>query len=471
MVFSSVVFLFFFLPVCLLGYYVLFRRSVKWKNRWLLFCSLFFYAWGGIQYLGLILLSIGVNWLVARAIRKRREQPPRIKRYLVYGLCFNLLVLFVFKYLGFFVSNLNLILPVTIPVPEIVLPIGISFFTFQGMSYIIDVYRNKAEALDNPLDVGLYISFFPQLIAGPIVRYDTVAAQIRSREETSEKFSVGIQRFVLGLAKKAVLANSVAVLAKYAFEGEYPNSVLLAWLGAIAYMLQIYFDFSGYSDMAIGLGKMFGFDFQENFDRPYGAASISEFWRRWHISMGTWFRDYVYFPLGGSRVPFGRMIFNLFAVWMLTGLWHGANWTFVLWGLFQFVIIVSEKFIARKGKGQTSPVGRVFSHLYTLLAILFGWVLFRSASVAGAMQYFGSMLGLNGLPFANSFSLTMLREYAVALSAGILLCIPIDYRSLTARFGQKGFRVIGWAVVGCFFLLSVIYIVKGSYNPFIYFNF
>jgi alginate O-acetyltransferase complex protein AlgI len=337
------------------------------------------------------------------------------------------------------------------------------------MSYVIDVYREKGKAQKNPFNVGLYISFFPQLIAGPIVRYETVAYQIKHRKETFEKFSDGVCRFIMGLAKKVLLANTMAVVADYAFD--LPNgdlTVVMSWVGAIAYTFQIFFDFSGYSDMAIGLGKMFGFDFLENFNYPYISKSISEFWRRWHISLGTWFRDYVYFPLGGSRVKSkGRLVFNLFVVWSLTGIWHGANWTFLIWGLMYFVLIAVEKLIGWEKKNPQKL--SVLKHIYTLFFVVMGWVLFRADTLSDALAYMGTMFGNGSL--INDSTVYYALNYIVYFIFALLISTPI-FKLISNKLKGKNVVTI-LAPVGLMVLLvvSVSYIVKGGYNPFIYFNF
>ena len=332
MVFSSTVFLFLFLPVTVLVYYNPFCTGRRFRNLFLLLASLAFYAWGEPLFVFLMILSIVVGWLIGLKISVSAGQ--RRKTFLTIGVVFHLALLFVFKYLTFVAGELGWLLAQDFSFINITLPIGISFFTFQLLSYLFDVYYGKAAAQKNVLNLGLYISLFPQLIAGPIVRYDTIAAQIEGRRETLGGFADGMMNFIYGLAKKILIANYMAQVADNIFDTEQSLSVLTAWLGGVAYTLQIYFDFSGYSDMAIGLGKMFGFTFPENFRYPYIAKSCTEFWRRWHISLGSWFRDYVYIPLGGNRVGKARWVINLLAVWSLTGLWHGANWTFLVWGLF-----------------------------------------------------------------------------------------------------------------------------------------
>ncbi len=471
MVFSSLIFLFAFLPLCLFGYYVLFGKSRKWQNYFLLLCSILFYSWGGVRYTALIVFSVAVNWLMALIISSCKEKSKTVssKISLAAAIFFNLLILFIFKYLNFTVDNLNILLGTSISVKTIVMPIGISFFTFQGMSYVIDVFRGHGNALKNPLEVGLYISFFPQLIAGPIVRYETVADQIQNRRETTELFFSGIMRFIVGLSKKAILANTLGVISNQVFTG-YCTSVLGAWLGAIAYTMQIYFDFSGYSDMAIGLGRMFGFRFEENFDRPYLSTSITVFWRRWHISMGTWFRDYVYFPLGGSRTEKKyRAYLNLGIVWLLTGIWHGANWTFILWGVLQFIVIALERLTGIcKSK---NPAVKVFGWIYSMFFIVMGWVLFNSATVSGAVSYIKTMFGA-GVPLTDEYALYTLASSWLLLIISATCCLPLS--SLVKRCfakHEKALVICETFAAICLLVLSVAYVAKSAYSPFIYFNF
>jgi alginate O-acetyltransferase complex protein AlgI len=385
MVFSSSIFLFFFLPAVLFGYYVLFRKSRRWQNILLTFASLFFYAWGEPIFVIIMIGSICINWLLGLHISRRAENKKAQKIIVAVAVTVNIGILFIFKYLSFFANTFS-----GNDIINIALPIGISFFSFQALSYVLDIQRGRGDARKNPLDVALYISFFPQLIAGPIVRYETIADQIQGRRETLSSFTDGIERFMIGFIKKVLIANNIALVADLAFNNGTPT-MLFSWVGAISYTLQIYYDFSGYSDMAIGLGKMFGFEFNENFDYPYISKSITEFWRRWHISLGTWFRDYVYFPLGGSRVETKtRLVFNLFIVWFLTGVWHGANWTFFVWGLMYFVLISLEKLT-----GFYKKIG-FFGHIYTMLFVVFGWVIFRADSLTSAYAYLTAMFGGGG---------------------------------------------------------------------------
>ena len=467
MLFSSAVFILYFLPAVLFCNYVLFRKNRTLQNIFLLFASLFFYAWGEPVFVLVMLASICANWLLglmlARSVRHR-------KLFLCLDIVFNLSILFVFKYLNFTGDILKGLFGTDPGIPRIALPIGISFFTFQAMSYVIDVYRGKGEVQKNILYVGLYISFFPQLIAGPIVRYETIADQIRNRVETADGVMDGFARFIIGLAKKVLLANSFSVLADQTFgavKSGRPVSVLLAWLGAIAYTLQIYYDFSGYSDMAIGLGRMFGFQFLENFDHPYISASVTEFWRRWHISLGTWFRDYLYIPMGGNRCGKGGNLLNLFTVWFLTGLWHGANFTFIVWGLMYFVLLVFERetgFLNRKG-------GTLFRWAYTMFFVVLGWVIFRSDSLGEAVRYLGCQFGLAGNAFADANFAAWLSQNAILLGAGIIGSAPV-FRRLAEK--TRGNQLADWARVialAVLFVLSLASLVSGSFNPFIYFNF
>lgn len=374
----------------------------------------------------------------------------------------NLSLLFYFKYLNFALTNLNL------QTTKIVLPIGISFFTFQAMSYALDVYLNRGELQKNILNEGLYVSFFPQLIAGPIVRYETIAYEIKNRIETFKDFNKGVERFIIGLAKKVVLANNLAIVADAAFilfnkDNISSLSLSFAWLGAIAYTLQIYFDFSGYSDMAIGFGKMFGFHFLENFNYPYVAKSVTEFWRRWHISLSSWFRDYIYIPMGGSRVSSKIIVFrNLFFVWLLTGIWHGANWTFIVWGIYFFILIAFEKIT-----NIHQHVG-ITSRIYTLLSVLIGWVLFRSQNIDFAIQYFKSMLNF-GFIFDNNFVM-YLQEYGIFLFIGVV-CSSNYISNVIQTVDIKFRRFPSTILIFVLFIISVMYLVMGSYSPFIYFNF
>ncbi len=467
MLFSSPVFLVSFLPVVLLLYYGVLRNNRTLQNIFLFFSSLGFYAWGEPKFVLILIGSIIVNWYLGLAVDKYRENTRRARLIIVLDIVFNLSIIFVFKYLTFSVQTINSILKLGVDIPTIVLPIGISFFTFQAISYVLDVYRGQGEAQKTPLNVGLYIAFFPQLIAGPIVRYNTIAKQINERTESFSLFSEGVCRFIIGLSKKVLLANSFAAIADYSFRmiGYAPISIDMAWIGAIAYTFQIYYDFSGYSDMAIGLGKMFGFHFEENFNYPYISRSTSEFWRRWHISLGRWFRDYVYIPMGGNRDK-NKVFFNLFLVWLLTGIWHGANVTFILWGMLYFVSISVERLLGFENiKGF-----HILKRIYTLLLVTMGWVLFRSETVGSAITYIRCMFHIESLN--KDYLLFVLEENAVLFLMGILFSTPIYPMLKKTKLPSHPLVKIGYVGTLCFlFLASFSFLIKGSYNPFIYFNF
>lgn len=474
MLFSSMEFLFLFFPITLGVCWLLPRRA---RNYWLLLASLFFYAWGEPGFVLVMAASIVFNYFIALFIEKHEKGSCGRKAFLIIGIAADIALLFVFKYLNFAIRTLHAIAPSTgafIRQTYIALPIGISFFTFQIMSYVIDVYRG-IPAQHNIAYLGLYISFFPQLVAGPIVRYTTIMDEIRERRATKDDFMQGGLRFLCGLSKKMLLANVLAELVHTAFSAAGP-SVCMAWLGAVAYTLQIYFDFSGYSDMAIGMGRMFGFHFLENFDYPYTSRTLTEFWRRWHISLGSWFRDYVYFPMGGSRVSSkGRLILNLAVVWLLTGIWHGADWTFIIWGALHGCVIIIEKFLHLP---QKLPERRLAGGLYrafTLLAVILGWVLFRADTLHSAASYIGAMFGA-GRVFADSTFVFYFKEYAVTLAAAILCATPV-FRHLRERISAKGegaalaCSCAEYGVQLILLAVCVSFLVIGAYNPFIYFNF
>ena len=473
MLFSSTFFIYIFLPTVLMLYYGLCRKQSA-KNKVLLISSLLFYAWGEPKFVLIMLLSITANYYFGLLVHKARHT-AKAKFYLICMIVFNLGILMIFKYLGFMVQSINDLLKVTLKVPQIALPIGISFFTFQSISYVVDVYRGDGKVLKNPLDVGLYISFFPQLIAGPIVRYETIAKEIHDRRTTVNDFAEGISRFIIGLSKKVILSNQFALIADKAFDmyGTEAMTVSFAWLGAVSYMLQIYFDFGGYSDMAIGLGKMFGFHFNENFNFPYVAKSVSDFWRRWHISLGTWFRDYVYIPLGGNRVSPMKHLRNIMVVWLLTGIWHGANWTFIVWGLYFGVLLMIEKFT---GLGSLMNRSKVMGHIYTLCLVLLSWVIFRADSLGKAISYIACMFGKTDYSLTNSLASLYFKENLYIMIIGILACMPFSkkaktvYKRLTPLYKQL-VKLLSMVLLGILFLISVSYLVKGTYNPFIYFNF
>lgn len=471
MVFSSVNFIFAFLPLLFAAYFLIPKKFRKARNLILLLFSLFFYAYGEPRYVLVMLASIFVNYMFGLLIgiqREKKIQKPIIKSTVALAVIINLGILIYFKYTGFLVENACELFQMNWRIPHIVMPIGISFFTFQGLSYVFDIYYGKVREQRNPLYVALYISLFPQLIAGPIVRYETIAEEIVERRENREDMASGIRRFIIGLGKKMLIANQMGLIADTVFAIKTGDLTLsMAWIGAVAYTFQIYFDFSGYSDMAIGLGRIFGFHFLENFNYPYISRSITEFWRRWHISLSTWFRDYVYIPLGGNRAGKAKHIRNIFLVWLLTGVWHGAAWTFVCWGLYYFVLLMIEKYFL--GKYLKGFVG----YFYALLLIVIGWVIFRSDTIIYAWQYIKIMFGAGGVPVLNTESLYLLMEYKAEWILAILCSFPIA--KYIAREGQgklKPVYNIGQTVfVIIVFALSVLYLVNCSFNPFIYFRF
>ncbi len=472
MVFSSTEFLTLFLPLVALLYFLL---PVKMRNGLLLVFSLVFYAWGEPVYVLIMLASIGMNYLFGRGVDRFRDRPKAKKTILALSVVCNLLMLGVFKYTDFVISNLNLIPGVQLPAAEIALPIGISFFTFQAMSYVIDVYRDNAGVQKNILNFGLYISLFPQLIAGPIVRYSTVAEEINRRSTDFALAAKGIRRFITGLAKKVLIANNVGFLWSQisALSGDKLTAAD-AWIGALAFAFQIYFDFSGYSDMAIGLGHIFGFHFLENFEYPYISRSVTEFWRRWHISLSTWFKEYVYIPLGGNRKGNLKQVRNILIVWLLTGLWHGASWNFVLWGLYYGLMLLMEKFVLKKILDKAPAF---VGHVYTLLVVLFGWVLFAFDDTKALFGYFAAMFGANGAAGSGTmyyFSSNAL-SFLIAGVASTPLGVRFAEKTRAAANQSKGkrtaFFVLELVWYLALFLLCVAYLVDSTYNPFIYFRF
>lgn len=472
MLFSSSVFLFLFLPVVLLVYYLPLRRWRQGQNVFLLLASLGFYAWGEpwfvLVMLGSILANYGFGlWVDACKRAGRTCAPP-----LVTALAVNLGILFVFKYLTFTLGILNR-LGAAFAIPGIELPIGISFFTFQALSYVLDVHRDRGEVQRSPLKVGLYISFFPQLIAGPIVKYETVAQQIDHRKETWADFSAGCSRFIVGLGKKVLLSNQLAVVADRAFGLGDGLSASFAWLGALCYTLQIYYDFSGYSDMAIGLGRMFGFHYAENFNYPYISTSATEFWRRWHMSLGGFFRDYLYIPLGGSRHGAARTYINTFIVWFATGLWHGASWNFVLWGLFYgFLIMIEKAFLLRA----LDRLPAVFSHLYFLVVMLTGWVFFYFTDMSRVWAYLGVMFGLSGNPLGDVSTRLLFFNNIFWFLLAIAFCLPLVrwFKRYFSRLESRKQDILLYVqpVMNVILLIVCIAQLAGqSYNPFLYFRF
>lgn len=462
MVFSSLSFLFYFLPTILFLYYILPKKFRYGRNFVLLIGSLFFYFVGEPKAIVVMLLSIFINYIGGIAVNSGGEKQRKISLTIVVIL--NLTILFYYKYLMFIVGNLSKIFDFSVETKSIYMPIGISFFTFQGMSYVFDVYMKNAEVKKNPLDIALYISLFPQLIAGPIVRYKTVADEIDGRVETIDLFSTGVIRFIVGLSKKVLLANKFGIIADEIFKlnGNYNLSVPLSWFGVLMFALQIYYDFSGYSDMAIGLGKMFGFNFLENFDYPYISKSITEFWRRWHMSLGTWFRDYIYIPLGGNRVSVPRHIFNMFIVWFLTGFWHGASWNYIIWGLYFFVFLVIEKYVFGN---KFEKVPKIFRHLYALIVILVGWVIFKEENSFLLLKYLKAMFSVGLKPTIGGVTY-YLKEYYIEIFLGIIFSANI------LKAFEKGKKTIpAISIYFILLILSIVSLFSSSYNPFIYFRF
>jgi len=480
LVFSSPIFLFGFLPIALLLYYL---TPKAFRNIILLITSLLFYAWGEVFYLGTMLASIITNYFVGKLIFSTQEENhPTSKIYLAIGIIINIGLLISFKYANFIVDNINnLFLIVNIPpihLTPVHLPLGISFFTFQAISYIVDVYRKEVKAQKNIFNLALYISLFPQLIAGPIVRYHDIATQILNRTHSINLFSSGIQRFIIGLAKKTLIANPLGELAENIFTlSTHDLTMPIAWMGLLAYTLQIYFDFSGYSDMAIGLGKMFGFRFLENFNYPYIAKSLREFWCRWHISLSTWFRDYVYIPLGGSRVSTWRVYFNLLIVFLLTGIWHGASWNFVVWGLFHGF------FLAVEHAGFSIILNRLWlplQHIYVITVVLASWVFFRAENMAEAMGYFNALINFsNWHTSAFQFAQVSSNESIATMAFGILFSFPIyvTLKNKISKVCNNVKKTIALIYIPRLLFLSVIFtlsllkVASSTYSPFIYFRF
>ena len=487
MVFSSVPFLYYFLPAVILSYFILsaivekgffllsknkelsHRAGIFSKNLILLAFSLLFYAWGEPVMVILMIITILVFWICGLAIGKAESKKMK-KFWLILSAVFGIGLLAYYKYTNFFIDSIiNKIPGVSLKLLNIVMPIGISFYTFQSLSYTIDVYRGNVEVQKNPLYFGTYVALFPQLIAGPIVRYVDVAREINDRQHTFEQFRLGVRRFVVGLSKKILITNNLALLIEL-FRASKEQSVVFYWIYAIAFMLSLYFDFSAYSDMAIGMGKMFGFQFIENFNHPYMSKSIAEFWRRWHMSLGFWFRDYVYIPLGGNRVSKGRWLFNTFVVWLLTGMWHGANWTFILWGLLYAVALVIEKWVPAIKK-----LPSALRHFYTLFLVMLGFVLFNATDMTQAGQDIACMFGFGKLPFITDATLYYLRSFGLLLIVAIVGATPL-VKNTAIRLEQNKKLESVVAVVECIVLILLLivctgYLVDGSFSPFYYNNF
>ena len=458
MVFSGLPFLFFFLPLTLAAYFLV---PLRFKKVVLLIFSIIFYAWGEPVYVLLMLLSIAINYGMALLVEKSGKLP------LVIAIVFDLSMLAVFKYAGLFADTITAVSGIYVPNPDLSLPIGISFYTFQAMSYVIDVYRGDVSATKNPIDFGAYLTMFPQLIAGPIVRYRTIEEELKDPDISIENFSAGITRFIIGLGKKVLIANSIGrVWTEISKVSGAELSAATAWIGIAAFTLQIYFDFSGYSDMAIGMGRMLGFHFLENFDHPYESKSITEFWRRWHMSLGTWFREYVYYPLGGSKKGQGRQLFNIFIVWMLTGLWHGASWNFLLWGIYYAILLFIEKLwlYDRLSKAPTFVSG-----IYTMFFVALGWAIFSWQDISDVSHFFAAMAFMGGRGVADMSSLYFLKSYAILFIIAIIGATTVPKRLWDRYVGEKKLPLLIFEAAVC--ILSVANLVSDTYNPFLYFRF
>ena len=469
MLFSSITFLFLFLPIMLAVYYI---APPQWKNLLLLAGSLIFYAWGEPVYIILMILSILLNYFCGMDIENKSENEAKAKRSLVFAITVNIVLLVFFKYFGFLVESTNTLFGISIPYRELALPIGISFYTFQEISYIVDVYRGKVKAQQSLVKYALYVSMFPQLVAGPIVCYGDIEKQLTVRKISGRKLGQGAMLFIIGLSKKAVLANTLGKIFEEISSTSASNlTVLMAWLGCITYAFQIYFDFSGYSDMAIGLGRMFGFEFKKNFDEPYISKSITEFWRRWHISLSSWFREYVYIPLGGNHVTISRNIVNLLIVWMLTGMWHGAAWNFIVWGIYYGVVLVLEKYV------WGAIVDRwpsVLQHIYALVLVLVGWVFFFSPSLGAALRYLFAMVG-GGAGFASKEVFFVILTHWLFYLLAVIGSTTLGSRMLRAILNVSENHTVRIVITLVVFFgmlaISVAYLIADTYNPFLYFRF
>ncbi|MCH5321533.1 MAG: MBOAT family protein [Eubacterium sp.] len=466
MLFSSIPFLFYFIPCVAILY---FAAPKCLKNSVLLLSSLFFYGWGEPRYLIFMLISITQGYIFGTLIEKHRGK-RRSKVFLTASVLFSLGLLGYCKYADFFIDNFNALTGMSVPLLKIALPIGISFYTFQILSYTVDVYRADAPAQKNYINLAAYIAMFPQLIAGPIVRYSDIAKQLENRTHSLSDAALGIRRFIIGLSKKILIANILGELVSV-FKASDEKSVLYFWLYAVAYMLHIYFDFSGYSDMAIGLGRLFGFRFMENFDYPYISGSITEFWRRWHISLGSWFRDYLYIPLGGNRVSKARWLFNIFVVWMATGLWHGAAWNFVLWGVMFAILLIIEKLWLLKPLKKL----KVLNHAYVLLLVMISFVIFDASSITDAFSNITGMFGGLDIPIVTFESVYYLKSYLIILVIAIIGATPLP-KKLTSvaeknKHTEKAFNIAEPVVLMLLLTVCTAFLIDGSFNPFLYFRF
>ena len=468
MVFSSLIFIFIFLPLVLVSYYIAPRRL---RNTVILLASLLFYAWGEPTYIILIIISILINYLGALLIRVHIKNKDKSKFIFITLLLIDISILFFFKYYGFAIECLGSIIGLDLKVKSISLPLGISFYTFQQISYIADIYMQKVKPERNLIDFATYITMFPQLIAGPIVKYEDIHKQLANRKESINKFGEGVQRFIIGLGKKVILANNIGVISTQVKEVNLNDlSIVLSWIGIIAFTLQIYFDFSGYSDMAIGLAKMFGFDFLENFDYPYISKSITEFWRRWHMSLGGWFREYIYIPLGGNKKGTLIQVRNLFIVWFTTGLWHGASTNFVVWGLYFGVILFIEKIYL---KDLLKKIPSMFSHIYTLIIVMIGWVIFDMNTLTDSGHYIKIVFGFGNNIFIDNLAKYILTNNFIILLIGLICStklIKIYMNKIKSTFRENDVFLIT-AINLLILIISTAYLVGASYNPFLYFRF
>lgn len=466
MLFSSIPFLYYFLPVVLILYFI---APKKLKNSVLLLTSLVFYGWGEPKYVVLMIASILIGY-VSGLLIEAFSQKKLSKLFLWLSVGINIGFLAYFKYADFFIENFNTATGLSVPLLRIALPIGISFYTFQILSYTVDVYRKDVPAQKNLINLAAYVTMFPQLIAGPIVRYSHIAKELENRNINVENFAKGMRRFILGLGKKILIANTLGELCDI-FKQSDDKSVLFYWLYAIAFMLHVYFDFSGYSDMAIGLGKIFGFNFWENFNYPFISKSATEFWRRWHMSLGTWFRDYVYIPMGGNRVSKPRWFFNIFVVWFLTGFWHGAAWTFIVWGLYFAIFLISEKLLYLKYLEKS----KVFSRVYLLVVVGISFVIFNATDMKEAVSYIGGMFGVGGVPLVSTEFFYYLKSFGVTICIGLIGCTPIVKKTVEKIkekvIGGKVIAVIEPIALIALLIVMTAYLVDGSFNPFLYFRF
>lgn len=467
MVFSSILFMFIYLPIVLAIYYIV---PLKWRNVWLFVANFVFYGWGEPVYILLMVFSICMNYISGLLVDKYKDNnKKKAKIILIINIILNLGMLTFFKYFDLFANTINSIAGLELVAPMgLALPIGISFYTFQTMSYPIDIYRGDGDVQKNFINFGTFVALFPQLIAGPIVRYKDISNQLNYRTHTSDKFASGVRRFTIGLGKKVLIANNIGKLwDSYAAMSSADLSFLGSWMGIIAFSLQIYFDFSGYSDMAIGLGRMLGFEFLENFNYPYISKSVTEFWRRWHISLGMWFRDYLYIPLGGNRKGKLRQYFNICVVWAATGFWHGANWTFMMWGLYYAVFLIIEKdFLLNLLKKAPNFVG----HIYTVLVAVCGWVLFQLGSLSHAGSYYKAMFGFGKGGFSNSVDGYYFTSYLVILIIAIIACTPLT-KKIYNKIPEKVQSVLTPILIVISLVVCTSYLVDATYNPFLYFRF